>query len=433
MSNAPFGKFIKKENNAQKKEKFKQEKRQVRKEKEAYFAEKKRRERAGGNEFQTGKTRYAPVSMPRTTPAGAKPAPGSRFKKEGDRPAAGPRTNAETRIALKKERQQPGGAKAQPAAEKPQRTPYKTGAAAAKPTAGGPRTKPSFSKPGGPVAGKPEREPHAKKTFNTAAKNAAPAPAVKKENTGEMPLNKYLSHSGVCSRREAAGVVKDGKVTVNGKPVTEPGFKVTASDTIKINNKAIHLQHNLVYVLLNKPKDFLTTMSDPEGRKTIMDIVKGATEERIYPVGRLDRNTTGVLLLTNDGELAQKLTHPSHGVKKIYEVKLDRAVTKADYEKLQAGITLEDGFIAPDSLAYADPKDKSVIGIEIHSGRNRIVRRMFEHLRYDVKNLDRVLFAGLSKKNVERGRWRFLSEREIRNLKFLNASSQKKSAKAAVK
>jgi 23S rRNA pseudouridine2605 synthase len=299
-----------------------------------------------------------------------------------------------------------------------------------------PANAPARQQPGSP-------KPFAKKTApanpvpastpNRPSKGARPASSAPVKAVPEtvMPLNKYLSHSGVCSRREAAGLVKEGKVTVNGKPVTEPGFKVSESDVVKFNNKKLSLQQNLVYVLLNKPKDYLTTMSDPQGRKTIMDIVKGASTERIYPVGRLDRNTTGVLLLTNDGELAQKLTHPSHGVKKIYEVKLDRPLAKTDFDKLMAGITLEDGFIAPDALAYADSKDKSVIGIEIHSGRNRIVRRIFEHLRYDVKLLDRVFFAGLTKKNVERGRWRYLSEKEIRNLKFLNAASQKKSAAKA--
>ena len=164
---------------------------------------------------------------------------------------------------------------------------------------------------------------------------------------------------------------------------------------------------------------------DPEGRKTVLDIVRNATPERVYPIGRLDRNTTGVLLLTNDGELAQKLSHPSYEIKKIYEVKLDKPLVKKDFDALVQGLTLEDGFIAPDLLAYADPKDKSVIGIEIHSGRNRIVRRIFEHLGYDVRNLDRVMYANLTKKNVDRGKWRFLSEKEVRLLKYLNASYTK--------
>jgi 23S rRNA pseudouridine2605 synthase len=243
-----------------------------------------------------------------------------------------------------------------------------------------------------------------------------------------MPLNKYIAHSGVCGRREAAELVKDGKVTVNGDKIFEPGYKVSGRDKVVVKDKQVFLQKNSVYILLNKPKDFLTTANDPQGRKTVMDIVKSATPERVYPVGRLDRNTTGVLLLTNDGELAQKLTHPSYEVKKIYEVTLDKAVTKKDMESIVSGITLEDGLIVADSVAYADAKDKTVVGIEIHSGRNRIVRRIFEHLGYDVKNLDRVMFANLTKKNVERGKFRFLNEKEVRLLKFMNKSFVRKSA-----
>ena len=228
------------------------------------------------------------------------------------------------------------------------------------------------------------------------------APSIKSKDAGEMPLNKYVAHAGVCSRRDAAELVRSGKVSVNGKVIIEPGHKVTSSDEIKIQGKKISASKNLVYILLNKPKDHITTTEDPEGRKTVMDIVKKATTERVYPIGRLDRNTTGVLLLTNDGELAQKLSHPSYEVKKIYEVTLDRPLVKKDFDELLNGITLEDGFIAPDSLAYADPRNKSVIGIEIHSGKNRIVRRMFEKIGYDVRNLDRVMYAILTKKNVER-------------------------------
>ena len=242
----------------------------------------------------------------------------------------------------------------------------------------------------------------------------------------EMPLNKFIAHAGICGRTEAAELVKQGQVKVNNTVVAEPGFKVTANDKIIVNNRQIHLRKNLVYVLLNKPKDYITTTKDPQGRKTIFELIKNAPDERIFPVGRLDRNTTGVLLLTNDGELAQKLTHPSFEVKKIYEVKLDKPLQKKDMEKILSGIELEDGFIAADAVGYADMKDKSVIGIEIHSGRNRIVRRMFEYLGYDVKNLDRVLFANLTKKNVERGKWRYLNEKEIRLLKYMNQSFVKK-------
>ena len=241
-----------------------------------------------------------------------------------------------------------------------------------------------------------------------------------------MPLNKYLAHAGVCSRRDAADVVKAGKVSVNGKKIIEPGFKVTRQDEVTVNGKRITPQKNLVYILLNKPKDLITTTDDPQGRKTVMDIVKSATTERVYPIGRLDRNTTGVLLLTNDGELAQKLSHPSYEIKKIYEVTLDRQVSKKDFDAIAAGVTLEDGYVQPDALAYPDPKNKHIIGIEIHSGRNRIVRRIFEHLGYDVRNLDRVMYANLTKKNVDRGKWRFLSEKEVRLLKFLNASYMRK-------
>jgi len=241
-----------------------------------------------------------------------------------------------------------------------------------------------------------------------------------------MPLNKYIAHAGICSRRDAATLVKEGKISVDGQIITEPGHKVSGKEVIKLQGKKLGIQRNHVYILLNKPKDHITTMEDPEGRKTVMDIVKKATPERVYPVGRLDRNTTGVLLLTNDGELAQKLSHPSYQVRKIYEVTLDRPLTKKDFDELMAGISLDDGFIAPDALAYADPKSKQVIGIEIHSGKNRIVRRMFEKLGYDVRNLDRVMYANLTKKNVERGKWRFLQEKEIRLLKYINASYARK-------
>lgn len=251
-------------------------------------------------------------------------------------------------------------------------------------------------------------------------------PASGKAASNIIPLNKFIAHAGITSRRDAADIVKSGLVVVNGKVITEPGFKVTAQDEVKVNGKQITIRKNMVYILINKPKDFITTTEDPQGRKTVLDIIKHATTERVYPIGRLDRNTTGVLLLTNDGELAQKLAHPSYMVKKIYEVKLDKPLVKKDFDAIIAGIELEDGFIAPDVLAYADTKDKSVIGIEIHSGRNRIVRRIFEHMGYDVRNLDRVMYANLTKKNVDRGKWRFLSEKEVRLLKYLNTSYTKK-------
>jgi pseudouridine synthase len=243
-----------------------------------------------------------------------------------------------------------------------------------------------------------------------------------------MPLNKYVAHCGICSRRDAVALIKEGKLKVNDAVILEPGFKVEPEDIVHFSGKKIFPEKNLVYILLNKPKDYITTLDDPEGRKTVLDLLKGATNERIFPVGRLDRNTTGVLLLTNDGDMTQKLSHPSHEVRKIYEVKLDKPLGKVDFEKILQGLNLDDGFVRADALAYSDPKDKSVVGIELHSGRNRIVRRIFEYLGYDVRNLDRVMFGNLTKKNVERGKWRFLNEKEIRLLKFMNSSFVKKPA-----
>ncbi|WP_298714507.1 pseudouridine synthase [Chitinophaga sp.] len=234
---------------------------------------------------------------------------------------------------------------------------------------------------------------------------------------GEMPLNKFIAHCGICSRRKAVDYIKEGKVTVNGEVIVEPAFKVTGKENVKLNDKRIHLQKNLVYVLLNKPKGYITTTDDPEGRQTVMELVEDAAEERLYPVGRLDRNTSGLLLLTNDGELAQKLAHPKHNVKKIYHVELDKPLTKADFDRILGGLELEDGMASVDSLAWVDTKDKKQIGIEIHSGKNRIVRRIFEHLEYRVEKLDRVMYAGLTKKNLNRGKWRFLSEKEVILLK----------------
>ena len=248
----------------------------------------------------------------------------------------------------------------------------------------------------------------------------------KKQLTTEvvMPLNKFLAHCGVCSRRDAVTIITQGSVKVNGAVATEPGYKVQQTDEIIYNGKKLFVTKNLVYILLNKPKDYITTTDDPQGRKTVLELIKQATVERVYPIGRLDRNTSGVLLLTNDGDLTQKLSHPSYEITKIYEVKLDKPLTKADFDKVLAGLILEDGAVYVDSLAYSDPKDKSIIGIEIHSGRNRIVRRIFESMGYDVKGLDRVMYAGLTKKNVERSKWRYLSEKEIRVLKYMNESKR---------
>lgn len=230
-------------------------------------------------------------------------------------------------------------------------------------------------------------------------------------------LNKYLANAGVCSRRDADKYISAGVVTVNGQVVTELGTKVKRSDEVRFNNEPVRIERK-VYVLLNKPKDYVTTSDDPQNRKTVMDLVGSACRERIYPVGRLDRNTTGVLLLTNDGELASKLTHPKYKKKKIYHVFLDQNVSAADMQQLANGITLDDGEVHADAIEYASATDKKQVGIEIHSGRNRIVRRMFETLGYHVTKLDRVYFAGLTKKNLRRGQWRFLTQDEVNYLKM---------------
>jgi 23S rRNA pseudouridine2605 synthase len=245
--------------------------------------------------------------------------------------------------------------------------------------------------------------------------------AILQNNGTTIPLNKYVAHAGVSSRRAAASMVKEGKVTVNGIVITDPGTKVLYSDTVKVNGKKVTVSNHFVYILLNKPKDFLTTTTDPQGRKTVQQLISKATDERVYPIGRLDRNTSGVLLFTNDGDLAQKLSHPKNEMKKVYHVGLDKPLTKQHFEKIIGGIELEDGIAKVDEMAYADPKDKTQIGLEIHTGKNRIVRRIFAALGYDVKTLDRVMYAGLTKKNVQRGNWRFLTEKEIRALKYLKS------------
>jgi 23S rRNA pseudouridine2605 synthase len=233
-----------------------------------------------------------------------------------------------------------------------------------------------------------------------------------------MPLNKYISHCGICSRRDAVELIKEGKVKVNNVVELSPGTKVSEQDQIMYEDKRVLPQKHMVYYLLNKPKDYITTTEDPEGRKTVLDLFKGIDNARIFPVGRLDRNTTGLLLLTNDGELAQRLAHPKHNTKKVYQVGLDKPLAKKDFEDIVAGLTLEDGKVEVDEVAYINLKDKSEIGIEIHIGRNRIVRRIFEHLGYEVKTLDRVIYAGLTKKNLPRGKWRTLEEKEVMYLKF---------------
>ena len=230
-------------------------------------------------------------------------------------------------------------------------------------------------------------------------------------------LNKFLANAGVCSRREADEFITAGVVSVNGEVVTELGTKIKRTDEVKFNDEPVSVERK-VYVLLNKPKDCVTTSDDPQERKTVMHYVKDACKERIYPVGRLDRNTTGVLLLTNEGDMASKLTHPKYLKKKIYHVYCDKNVTKADLEQIAAGITLDDGEIRADAISYASETDKKQVGIEIHSGKNRIVRRIFESLGYKVTKLDRVYFAGLTKKGLKRGDWRFLTEQEVNFLRM---------------
>jgi 23S rRNA pseudouridine2605 synthase len=357
-----FDKFTKKKSNAAIKEQFRQEKRKIKKEREEYFEQKraevrKQKAEAGGNRVQ-----------------------GTRYKEQGTRD------------------------KIQRATDKVQGTREKIQGKSEK-------TQGIGNKEPAPINQQP------------LTSNRQPVTGDKQQATGNkqpetlMPLNKFLAHSGISGRREAAEIVKQGKVKVNNVVITEPGHKVSLRDEIRVNGKKVFVSKNLVYILLNKPKDYITTTDDPQGRKTVLDIIGKATPERIYPVGRLDRNTSGVLLLTNDGELSQKLTHPSNNIKKVYAVTLNRPLEKKDFEKILKGVMLEDGMANVDALAYADIQDKTILGIEIHSGRNRIVRRIFEALGYDVKNLDRVIFAGLTKKNIERGKWRFLTEKEVRDLK----------------
>ena len=232
----------------------------------------------------------------------------------------------------------------------------------------------------------------------------------------EIRLNKYLANAGISSRREADKLIENGFVKVNGKIVTEVGTKVKKTDVVKYKNKIIGFEKH-IYILLNKPKGVLTTVSDDRGRKTVLDFFRNKVTERIYPVGRLDKESTGILLLTNDGDLTRKLTHPKYNKKKIYHIFLNKELEKKDAEKLVEGVELEDGFMKFDTLAYPDPKSKKDIGVEIHSGRNRIIRRMFAELGYDVLKLDRVYFAGLTKKDLKRGKWRFLTPQEITKLK----------------
>ncbi len=264
---------------------------------------------------------------------------------------------------------------------------------------------------------KPQQKPVYRKSF-TKTKRAASSGNIpkKKGSTDEMRLNRYIANAGVCSRREADTYITAGMVTVNGKQVTELGVKVKPVDEVRFDGRKLNPEKK-VYLLLNKPKNFVTTTDDPHADKIVMDLIKDACSERIYPVGRLDRNTTGVLLFTNDGDLSKRLTHPSHKMRKVYQVSLDQPVEKNHLEDIANGIELEDGKIASDDISYINKEEKTEVGIEIHSGKNRIVRRIFEHFGYRVKKLDRVYFAGLTKKNLPRGKWRFLSENEVIFLK----------------
>ena len=248
-------------------------------------------------------------------------------------------------------------------------------------------------------------------------KRNAPAKAVQTEDDGLIRLNKFIANSGVCSRREADKYIEAGLVTVNGKIVTELGTRVSPTDDIRFSGERLKGEKK-VYIVMNKPKNFVTTTSDPHAEKTVMELISTELcKERVFPVGRLDKATTGVLMFTNDGNLAEKLTHPAYHVRKIYYVTLDKNLKKADFDAVLDGITLDDGPIAADALSYVNGV-QSEVGIEIHSGRNRIVRRIFEHLGYKVKKLDRVYFAGLTKKNLRRGQWRFLTEEEMNHMKM---------------
>lgn len=255
-----------------------------------------------------------------------------------------------------------------------------------------------------------------KSTFaQREAKPSRPMPSP--EEVIGMRLNKYVAHCGICSRRQAAEYVKEGLVSVNGEVELSPAYQIQKGDVVRYEDKVIQPELRRVYLLLNKPKGYITTVSDDRGRKTVMDLLAGKVKERVFPVGRLDRETTGLLMLTNDGDLAKKLSHPSHNVKKLYHVVLDRSISTEHLQAISDGLDLEDGVVQVDGVNYVQGKSKREVGIEIHLGRNRIVRRIFEHLGYEVKRLDRVYYAGLTKKDLPRGRFRRLTDREIVMLK----------------
>ncbi len=249
----------------------------------------------------------------------------------------------------------------------------------------------------------------------------SPSPSAEANPDSSIRLNKYISNSGVCSRRDADRLIANGEIKVNGKVVTELGTRVNYTDKVYYKGKPLNPEKK-VYILLNKPKGYITTMDDPDNRKTVMDLVQDAAKQRIYPVGRLDRNTTGLLLLTNDGELAEKLAHPSGMVRKLYQVHLDKAITDEDFLAIERGIELEDGTATVDEMGLVDVVERKTLGLQIHIGKNRIVRRIFEHLGYDVVKLDRVMYAGLTKKDVGRGKWRHLNEKEIIRLRHFDSA-----------
>lgn len=280
---------------------------------------------------------------------------------------------------------------------------------------------------GGRQKGKPnkhqafEKGSSSRRTPKRATQNKPTQSGKKTTNTKKdegIRLNKYIANAGICSRREADVYIKAGSATVNGKLVTEMGYKVMPDDAVRFEGSLISLEQKR-YVLLNKPKNYITTMEDDRGRRTVMDLIQNASKERIYPVGRLDRNTTGLLLFTNDGELAKKLTHPKHNIQKIYHASLDKKLSMKDLHKISDGFVLDERRVQVDEISYIQGQSKTEIGVRIHSGRNRIVRRIFEHFNYTVIKLDRVIFAGLTKKNLPRGHWRHLTELEVNSLKML--------------
>lgn len=271
-----------------------------------------------------------------------------------------------------------------------------------------PNRKP-FSKKGS----KPPSKPYSKRDISSKKKSAPP-----QAYPDEIRLNRYVANAGICSRREADTYIAAGNVSVNGTVITEMGYKVKPTDEVRFDGRKLSLEKK-EYVLLNKPKNFITTTRDEKGRRTVMELIAKASNARLLPVGRLDRNTTGLLLFTNDGDLAKTLTHPKHGVRKIYHVFLDKNLTLSDFHKIEAGLELEDGPITVNDVSYIQGAPKNEVGLEIHSGRNRIVRRIFEHLGYHVTKLDRVVFAGLTKKDLPRGHWRYLTPQEVINLKMI--------------